>query len=121
MHSFHELTADSQAEATTASVTMHIAFQADEALKNCLLFIGRNAITLIGDFDAYHGWLDLFECSGNADGGAMGRVAQSIGNQIAENLLQTGIIGPDGNGFGDINGNLALLLENDRFKEIDNS
>ncbi len=120
MHSFHELTSDSQAEATATSSTMHIALQADEPFKNCLLFMRRDAIPTINHVDPYHRRLLLFERGGNANRRLPGGVAQGIGKEVAEDLFQAGIIAPDDNGIGDIDRDLALLLENDRFKEINN-
>ena len=46
----------------------------------------------------------------------MWRVAQGIGEEIAEDLLQACLIGPDDDRLGNIDDDLAPFLKGDRFK-----
>ncbi len=120
MHSHHQLPGNGQAESAASRGAMHIALQADKAFENFLLFVGRHAKAMIDDVDAYHGWLLLLDGRDYADGRFPWGVAQGIGKEIAKNLLQARLVGPDDDRVGNVDGDLAPLLENDRFKQIDN-
>ncbi len=97
---------------------MHVAFQAHEPLENSLLLIGRHAISLIDYADA-HLLLQIVKCGSDAQGRARRRVAQGVGDQVAQNLFQACFVGPDADLFVDIQFCLALFLQDQRFKEIE--
>ena len=109
MHSFNKLASDGESQATAPDSTMHISFQAHKAFKDGLLFVRRHSETPINHFDPHFALLWLFN-GGDENRCLRRRVAQGIGNKVAENLLQTYLVRPHLDRRRNMNLDLALLL-----------
>src|SRR6266849_2216107 len=117
-HGFNKLPRDEQAQAASPGYPEPIALQPDKLFKNDFMFVRRYARTPVNYIHAHH---SLFLPGGYANGCLLWRVAQRVGNKIAQYLLQARLICQDHEISGDVYLNLPLLLQYEWLNEIDDT
>jgi len=89
----YQLAGDGQSQATASTARMGAgAVPAPKAVKNVGQILGQDALAGVTHSEA-HTVTDPFPAQG--DGAAGGRVAQRVGHQVAEHLVQPARVGGD--------------------------
>src|SRR6266571_1757961 len=100
---------------------MHVAIQTHKFVEDDFVFVGRYPETMVNHACSHLALFLSYFLDGDMNRSLVWRVAEGIGKQVMQDLLEAGLIGPHIDVCRDIHLDLPLLLQKERLKKINHA